>query len=100
MKSSKVSVDLLLTIALLAVVVMLLMTRPWIAVPVLMVSVANLIIGIGIVTKLDQRVDGRLTLWLMDLSVFWMAIAVVQCWPVLLWTYRKRRLQPVPVPNR
>lgn len=96
MKTPKVSIDLLLTIALLAVVTMMLITQPWVAVPVLMGAVANLIIGIGIVTKLDQRVDGRLTLWLMDLSVFWMAIAVVACWPVLLWTYRKSRLQPVP----
>lgn len=99
MKTPKVSVDLLLTMAFLVVVLLMLVARPWVAVPILMGAAVNLILGMGIVTKLDQRVDGRLTLWLMDLSVFWMAIAVIQCWPVLLWVYRERRLQPVSMPK-
>ena len=100
MKTTKISVDLLLTIVMLPVACVLLFVQPWVMLPLLAAGIVNMIIGTGIVTMLDQRVEGRLTLWLTDRPVQWLSVLVIMCWPALLWIYRERRLQPVRAPKR
>lgn len=100
MKTTKISVDFLLTIVMLPVACVLLFVQPWVMLPLLVAGIGNMIIGTGIVTMLDQRVEGRLTLWLTDRPVQWLSVLVIMCWPALMWIYRERRLQPVRAPKR
>ena len=101
MKRSLISVDLLVTIAVVIGVVVMLTARPWSGALLLGGWIAYMIVGIGVVTMLDRRVDGRLTLWLTDRDIQWVAAAVIACWPALLWIYREgRQPQAESAPHR
>lgn len=100
MKRALISVDLLLTMVLALGVLAILAWRPWTGALLCGGAIANMIVGIGVVTKLDRRVDGRLTLWLTDRDIQWVAAAVIACWPALLWIYREGRPEVVSAPQR
>ncbi len=97
MKRLLISVDLLVSVALAIGVLAMLVWQPLIGALLLAAAIAHMIVGIGVVTMLDRRVDGRLTLWLTDRDVQAISAAVIACWPALLWIYREGRLQPQPV---